>query len=166
MKHDKDVNGLLLPEHSSCWGCSGTDLQLWIWWWIVGELWAAFVHEQCSAGRLNGKGTGILLFLISSHWMYLFWPIGSAATAQRVWKWAVLNHTLVPWQYSLCLIMWYKIIHQKGLNVLFTQSLCSNNLLNNDSSLYLQRQRKLPLFASGNFLPKASTGGGGCFYST
>lgn len=89
-----------------------------------------------------------------------------------------LSETAPSHQLSFCVIVWlwpFLFKYSKGKScskalhnhVLFTQSLCAQIiLLNNDSSLYLQPQENLPLFASGNFLPKASTGGGVCFHST
>lgn len=89
-----------------------------------------------------------------------------------------LSETAPSHELSSCGIVWVwpfifkdskgkscsKALHN---HVLFTQSLCAQIiLLNNDSSLHLQQQGNLPLFASGNFQPKASTGGGVCFYST
>lgn len=105
IKQDKDVNGLLLPEHSSCWGAVALIYCLWMWSSIAG----GFMGSFCSLTMQNeaGKGTGI---------PYLF-PFSWLCSYRTVWKQAVLQHTLVPWQYSLWLIRWYKIIHQKGLNV-------------------------------------------------
>lgn len=296
----------MLPEHSSRWGAVTLIYCLWICSSIAAEFMGSFcsltMQNEAVQGGWMGRAQELLPFLISSHLINLFWPVGSAATEQSLKTSCAGPHT-VPWQYSLWLIMCYKIIHQKGLNVwqvrmalcvtmqlsqfsagdwstdfgainawfgffssaqaltawkmdrargqscsddavlplqaapwpgsglfvlsapqfswtslltfllhralspswsetapshelsfcvlvwlwpflfkdskgkpctkalhnhgLFTQSLCAQIiLLNNDSSLYLQRQGNLPLFASGNFLPKASTGGGVCFYST
>lgn len=89
-----------------------------------------------------------------------------------------LSETALSHKLSFCVIVWlwpFLFKYSKGKScskalhnhVLFTQSLCAQIiLLNNDSSLYLQPQGNLPLFASGNFLPKASTGGGVSFHST
>lgn len=71
--------------------------------------------KQCREAEWEGDRNAAFPYLL--HLINLFWPVGSAATEHRVWKQAVLTHTLVPWQQSLWLIMCYKIIHQKDLNV-------------------------------------------------
>lgn len=77
-----------------------------------------------------------------------------------------LSETAPSHELSFCAIVWLwpflckdskgkpcsKALHN---HVLFTQALCAQIiLLNNDSSLYLQPQANLPLFASGNFPAK------------
>lgn len=62
---------------------------------IVGEFLGSFcsltMHNE--AGRLSGEGTGMLPFLISPHFINLFWPLGCAATEGRVWTSCAAPHT-------------------------------------------------------------------------
>lgn len=49
IKQDKDVNGLLLPEHLSCWGVVTLIYCLWMWPSIAGE----FMDSFCSLTMQN-----------------------------------------------------------------------------------------------------------------
>lgn len=112
-------------------------------------------------------------FAVNSPVLLSLSPVPDLAPCTQPWGVSPsLSGTAPSHELSFCVIVWVwpflckdsKALHNQ---VLFTQSLCAQIiLLNNDSSLYLQPQRNLPLFASGNFLPKAFTGGGVCFYST
>lgn len=54
IKQDKDVNGLMLPEHSSCWGAVTLTYCLWIWSSIVGEFMGSFCSLTMQNGAMQG----------------------------------------------------------------------------------------------------------------
>lgn len=95
------------------WGAVTLIECLWMWPWIVAEFMGSFCSlTMQKEAAWEGHRNAAFPYLFPFHQpVVTHWFCSHRTESEN----KLCHHTLVPWQYSLCLIEWCEII-QEGLN--------------------------------------------------